>query len=196
MLSSIKQLFKMREGQNLVEESFVRFTYLFLFILVLALISVVADSYRPFMTVFPFIVVVGVAYITTFILRNIQSFNLRNLRVDILIITFILLFSVWNGRYFSERILDGAHDPGVYFETAIQLAKTGTYYQDYSRKPIILSLVAFTPRENNKTRSDFLEGIPTYFSFFSIILAFPVFLWVLAWHSLSRHRPFTSFVVC
>jgi len=175
MLSSIKQLFKMREGQNLVEESFVRFTYLFLFILVLALISVVADSYRPFMTVFPFIVVVGVAYITTFILRNIQSFNLRNLRVDILIITFILLFSVWNGRYFSERILDGAHDPGVYFETAIQLAKTGTYYQDYSRKPIILSLVAFTPRENNKTRSDFLEGIPTYFSLFFHYFGFPGF---------------------
>lgn len=165
MKGYIESFFKVKG--NFLEEFLVKFGYLFLIILGIALTFLVFDKYYIFLNFLflPFILLL-IVFVALFVFFNRKEVKFKKNKIDYLIIGFVLLFCVFNAFHFSEYAIDGGHDTGVYFETAILLSKTGSCYQDSLEKPFLLSFPGYFPYNNNLTRAAFMPGNSTYFSIF------------------------------
>ncbi len=171
MRNYIKVLFKIRE--NFLGEFFVRFIYLFLIILGIALTFVVFDKYNVFLKflLFPSVLLLfGFFFLSVFFNR--RKIEFRKYKIDYLIISFILLFCIFNSFYFSESKIEGGHDQGSYSESGILLAKTGSLYINPAKQPFAYTIPGWHLYPNGMLRHHFLPGNAVFLSVFYKLFGF------------------------
>lgn len=198
----MKKLFTLRMGnvfkirEDFAEGLSVRLLYLFSVILGVALILLSCGKYHIFLKflLFPLIFILVLSALL-FAVFNINKIDFKKERINCLIILFLLVACILNSSFFYEYKIEAGHDQGVYFENALLLSRTGSYYQDYSNKYFLLSIPPNKVYENNLTRSNFIPGTAVYFSFFyhifglkgfSVALSFSLFFSILIIYFLCK----------
>lgn len=164
---------------NFLEEFLVKFIYLFLIILGIGLNLVVFDKYTLFLNLLPFFLLTIISLSLSLIILNRNQIKLITNKIDYLVVLFVLLFCIFNAFHFYESKIEGGHDQGGYFETALLLSKTGHYYEDYSERPVSLITPGYRIYPDQKTRWHFIPGGPVYFSLFHYLFnlkGFPIAL--------------------
>jgi hypothetical protein len=156
-----------RIENNFFESFIVRSAGLSGIILGTAILSVIARRYSVFLTYLPIILVGLGAFILLLLIVNWEKIWRPEARADFLVLSCLFVFVVFNGSRFSEyATIQGGNDVGAYFEGATVLAKTGDYFEDWSKKPFIISTPGYYPNTETLTRMAFIPGNPTYFSIF------------------------------
>ena len=170
-MTHIKSLYNIRE--QFLSCFLIRIAFIILFIWLISILFAVVGFFDVFLSLLqPILFLVTVYIIISIILnKNNISKNFNEKKIDYILTILILLFSIINMFFFSG-VIEGAHDPGVYIESSINLAKTGNLFIE---DEIAITYPGFWLNQNGKITANFLPGYTIYLSSFYNIFGFSGF---------------------
>lgn len=170
MSSYTKALFEVKE--KFLKTLLIRTTFVVLTILFFAINFTVFQFYDIFLSfMLHILTILSIGYIFTIIVLNKENIKNDYLmdRFSYWIIAGILIFCIFNSAFFFESKIEGGHDQGVYLESAMGLAKTGSLF---IKDQIVLSYPGFMLNHNGDIINGFSPGYIVYLSIFYYLFGF------------------------
>lgn len=172
MQNYIERFYKIEN--NFLEKLIRILFFILLVIFTVGITSAVLNIYNIFLKSLSLLMLIILVNFTIIIVVNYENIktDIQKNRFAYLVITILILFSIFNSNFFSEIKIEGGHDQGVYFEYAISIAKSMNLSLD---NIITISYPGFWIFEDNKILSQFLPGYPIFLSIFYYLLGFKGF---------------------
>lgn len=170
MKRAIRNIFFIED--RFIESYSLRIMSLLLFDFILAFTLAMNGKYALFLNIIYYVFATNILYAGLLFLFNIKQIRFKENKVSFVVLFFILIYCVANSFLYSENSIEGGHDQGTYLESAVLLAKTGSFSINSNDKPFVYTFPAWLYYPNGTTRNQFLPGNAIFLSIFYKLFGF------------------------